>query len=244
VIEALDARIAAATEALPEEERAIGPQVLRGVRGLPPGKVAEIVAAAYREDPPKLPEDGPPLTALFAVAWEDGLAAIGLLATTVREHPSEAVDLALDWAPRVDDVITADSLGWLVLGPGAALSGRVEEVLDELAALPRPEGRRIGASMALAYTPEKIEGAAAAGLREQLGLRQVRIVDQVRPDLLGPVCARFVRDAEPAVQKALRRALRAWADDDPASLVAWAPTIRGGLPRMLSDEVKRAKGRA
>lgn len=246
MIDELSAAIAAAIEPVPEPEGEDrrdphAPRSLRGVRGVPGGKLAALIAEAYRAQAPTLPADGPALDELFGRAWEDGLAAIGLCATCVRETPAEALALGLGWAERTDDVATADALGWLVLGPAAALGVQLPETLERLAEHARPETRRAAASMALAFTPEKIEGPAAAGLREQVGERQVRMVETVVPEIAGPILARFVRDDAPAVQKALRRVVRAWAADAPESLVAWAASVRGGIPRLLGAEVDRVK---
>lgn len=63
-------------------------------------------------------------------------------------------------------------------------------------------------------------------------------------EALGQLAADRVRDEDAGVRKALRRVLRAWAKHDPASLVTWADGVRGGLPRLLGDEVQRARRRA
>jgi hypothetical protein len=239
-IEAAAAAALASSEA-PKPREPTGIQPLRGTRGVPSGILAGLIAHAYRQRAPELPGEGPALDQLFGQAWEDGLAAIGLCATCVPANPHEALELGLAWAARTDDVVTADSLGWLVLGPAASLTDRLPEVVELLAEHPRAEVRRAGAAMALAFTPERIEGAAAAALREQVGERQVRMVAAVVPGLVGPICARFVRDDAPAVQKALRRAVRVWADDDPQSLIHWAAAVPGGIPRLLGAEVDRVK---
>jgi hypothetical protein len=244
VIADLSDRIAAAVGGLPEEDRSDpGFVCLRGIRGLPAGRLAELVGAAWRASPARLPDDAAALKALWATAWEDGLAAIGLCATAVADSPREVLQLGLEWAELTDDVATADAIGWLLLGPATAALGpdAVATVDEALLRHPKPEARRAGVAMGLAWTPEKLEGPAAAALREARGTRQVRLAEVARSDLLGPLVAKRVRDADPAVQKALRRVLRAWVDADGPAVVAWAPTVPGGLPRLLGTEVDRAR---
>ncbi|MBX2799062.1 MAG: DNA alkylation repair protein [Myxococcales bacterium] len=216
---------------------------LRGIRGVPPGDIARVTAELYRADPPRLPRDATDIDRGFGGAFEDGLVAIGLLATAVADAPSHALRLGLDWAERTDDVTTADALGWLILAPSTLMTSSLTEALTRLAGHRRPETRRVAVAMGLGFTPTSVEGPAAAGLREKLGERSIRIVDHAQSDALARVCSRFVSDAAPPVQKALRRVVRAWADDDPRRVVRWASTVKAGLPRMLRDEVRRAKSR-
>lgn len=214
---------------------------LRGVRGVPLGKLAELVAERAAATPARLPEDGAALTELFGAAWEDGLAAIGLLAASVSDDPESALALGLDWADRTDDVTTADALGWLVLGPAAAACDGVGEVLEALGTHPRPETRRAAAAMALAFTPEEVEGPAAAGLRARHGSRALRMVDAPVEPVLSAIVRRFLRDTAPPVQKVLRRIVRSWVDADPAGAVAWARAVPGGLPKLLGAEIDRGR---
>ena len=216
---------------------------LRGVRGVPLGEVARVAAELWTVDPPELPRDAEELSGAFGSAWEDGLVAIALLSTVVPRDPETARSMALDWAERTDDVTTADALGWLVLAPVVLLTGALEGVMHRLGAHHRPFVRRCAVSMGLGFTPTVIEGPCAAALREQHGERHVRLVDASRSELLAPLCRRFVRDDAPAVQKGLRRVLRAWSDDAPDAVAAWGRSVPGGLPRMLGDEVKRAQRR-
>lgn len=226
---------------------------LRGIRGVSQGILAARIAVAWREGKPELPDAQGALDKLFGTAWEDGLAAIALLAAALPSDPACAFQLGLDWALRTDDILTADSIGWLVLGPALAhAQPGSREASERLSALIGPDGlwtcpsaftRRAAASSALAFTPAEIEGPAAAALREQQGDRHVQMVDGIVPERVGQIVMRFVRDSDPAVQKVLRRVLRVWAESDPASLLAWAPTVRGGLPKILSLELDRIKPR-
>jgi len=213
---------------------------LRGIRGVPTGEIARLADATWREERPRLPDHGDELDALFSAAWEDGLIAVGLLATCWSDRPTDGLDQALDWAVRLDDTTTADALGWLVIGPAAAVLDAGGLVRDRLASHHREEVRRCGLMAAMAWTPTSLEGPSAAPLRAKLGQRKLQMVDEARSDLLHPHLLAFVKDASPMVRKAMRRILRAWANDAPAAVVAWGAEVDGGLPKLLRPEVKRA----
>ena len=232
------------TLADPSTAKRLGKHIrtIRGIRGTPMGEVARTATAVWLEEPPSLPGDASELSSLFATAFEDGLVAIGLLAALGPEHPDEALDLGLDWLGRVDDVTTADALGWLVLGPTCLASGGdIRAVLREYRTHSRPAVRRGVAAMGLAALPVTIEGPASAPLRAKLQVKQLRFVDKPQSEFIATICTAFVKDSAPPVQKVLRRLLRDWTKADPTAVVSWASSIPGGLPRLLQDEVKRAK---
>ncbi|MEM6928657.1 MAG: DNA alkylation repair protein [Myxococcota bacterium] len=214
---------------------------LRGIRGVPAGDVARVAAEAWRTHRPRLPDDAEELAALFGQAHEDGLVAIGLLAASWSGDPQRALDIGLDWGQRLDDIVTADALGWLVLGPVGLHTGEWVAILDELAGHRRPEARRAVVAMGLAATPAVVEGPAAAPLREKLGQRRIAMVDEVQAGPIRAVLDRLVRDEHPSVRKALRRVVRAFASGAPEAAVGWAADVPGGLPKLLGDEIRRAQ---
>jgi hypothetical protein len=219
---------------------------LRGIRGVPNGEIAQVSTAAWQDDPPRLPGDEAALHRLFTTAFEDGLVAIGLLAALLPDDPRAAGDVALDWLPLIDDIATADALGWLVLGP-AVLTGActVEELIDAAKASDRAAVRRAALMAGLAMTPTPLEGPAAAPLRARSGQRVVQFVDAPATAPLHALAHAFLRDEAPAVRKALRRVLVAWAEDDPDGASAWMGSVRGGLPKMIREALEKAvrKGR-
>ncbi len=216
-------------------------QPLRGIRGTPLAEVARIAAAAQQESPARLPEHAAELGELFAAAWEDGLVAIGLLAATVPDSPHDALDVGLDWLGRIDDVATADALGWLVLGGGCLASG---EPLSSLGKPMHVAAKRAVVMAAMAALPEPLEGASAAALRSKLSQRRVAWVDSPQSEVIAEHLNGWLRDEMPPVRKAVRRVLRAWTKWDPAAVTAWGDAVRGGLPKMLRAEVERARRRA
>ena len=213
---------------------------IRGVRGVPMGEVARIGDAVWREDAPTLPTDADDLDRLFGAAWEDGLVAVGLLAACWNSDPRNAFDQALDWGTRVDDIVTADALGWMVLGPLSVVLDRVGELKQRLGQHHRDAVRRCGLMAAMAWTPASLEGPSAAPLRAKLGQTKVRMVDASLNDRLTPYLLSSLHDEAPTVRKAQRRVLRAWANDAPAAVVAWGEKAAGALPKILRAEVKRA----
>lgn len=219
---------------------------LRGLRGVPPGEIARIAGSTWEAAQPTLPDAEEPLNQLFGTAWEDGIVAVGLLAAALPDAPADALRVGLRWADRLDEHGTADALGWLVLGPAALLSGDPLQALAPVLAHERTAARRAAAMAAMAWLPERIEGPAAAPVRARLGQRHVQWVDAPRSDAVAALLDRLVRDEAPEVRKAVRRVLRAWTDADPAAVADWGERWRraGGLPRLLSDEVERARRRA
>jgi hypothetical protein len=97
---------------------------------------------------------------------------------------------------------------------------------------------------AMAHLPVPVEGPAAAPLRARLGQPRVRFVDEALSPAIADLCTAFLRDEAATIRKALRRILRSWADSDPAGVAAWADTVKGGLPKLLQPEVRRARKRA
>lgn len=217
---------------------------LRGVRGTPDGVVARVAAEAWKEHGFHPDHDRDQALTLFSSAFEDGIVAIALAAAALPDDPEAAFELAEIWLDRVDDPLTADALGSLLLGPASIATGRDADALARLAQGHRPEARRAVIASALAWLPAPLTGPGLAALRERLGTREVRMVDAPRTDAIAALATAFARDDAPTVRKALRRLLRAWTDADPAAVVAWADGIKGGLQRMLGDEVLRARRKA
>ena len=117
-------------------------QCLRGIRGVPMAEVARVGDAVWREDAPQLPASADELDQLFGAAWEDGLVAIGLLAACWSDDPEGALDQGLDWATRIDDIVSADALGWFVLGPVAMVTQQIGTLSSRLRSHPRDAVRR------------------------------------------------------------------------------------------------------
>ena len=210
---------------------------LRGLRGVAPGEVARIAADAWRQGI-RLERDAEALAELFGGAHEDGLVALGLCAAAAQDAPDVALELIEEWMSQVDDLETADALGWIVLG---AASTTVSTLLDwslDLSKDGHPVRRRVGVAIGLSMTLERIEGPAASPLRDRLQARHVAIGHT--PSALGQLASAFVQDDSPHVQKALARLLRAWATVEPVAAPAWADAQAGGIRRALSAAI--AKG--
>jgi hypothetical protein len=241
VSETLDALSDAATA----RKTARNVNTLRGIRGTPQSEIARVGNAVWQDDRPSLQAEDA-LTRLFMAAWEDGILAVGLLAALVPDGPAEALDIGTDWLARIDDMLTADALGWLVLGPAFLASGadpeRLRTFLEPLKGT-HPAVRRAGVAMALSFLPIPLEGPAVAPLRARHQAPQISFVEEAVSPLIAVIADRFVHDESPAVRKALRRVLKSWVKADPAAVVDWQATVRGGLPKILSAETRKARNK-
>ena len=203
-----------------------------------------MAAAAWAEDPVDVDRDEDELTTLFGSAFEDGLLAVALLAGAVVDRPHDVLDIAVDWLGRVDDHQTADALGWMVLGPALlSCAANLDMVLSPARAMGHVAPRRAAVMMGMAMTPELAKGPAAAVLRQRLGVRHIRFVEAPVSATLADLCSVFLRDEAPAVRKALRRVLGAWARSDAEAAIGFIASCGGGVPRMLRQEVEKGPER-
>lgn len=219
---------------------------MRGLRGVPGKELVGVLLQTWRAGRPVLPDDADELNTLFSSAFEDGLVAIGLVATVATKQPEEALELAWRWLGFLDDVETADALGWLVVGPALLAEG--EDVAGELAGLREQHlaaRKRVGLAGALAALPLAVEGPAAAALREQVGARRLAFVAEPVDPVVSAVAEAFRLDPDPSVRKGLLRLVKAWALSSPDEAEAWLEDWRGGSPRAVRAELERAikKGR-
>ena len=219
-------------------------QPLKGLRGVTLGDVAQVAAEVFRRKPLVLPDDFDVLHDLFCTAHEDGLVAIALAAAAAVDEPEDGLDLGLRWLDMVDDLETADALGWLLIGPSLqALSSA-----DELAAMvkdERPMVRRTAVMGCLSALPVRVEGPAAACLRERAGERHIQMVDAPDSVLLAKVMLLAVRDRDPHVLRAVGRVLRGWGESDPEAVAEFVANCPGGMPKRLRELAEKGarKGR-
>ncbi len=219
---------------------------LKGLRGVAPGEVARQAADIWRRGV-DLDQDEDALHDLFCTAHEDGMLALSLTAAGVGRWPDVALGLAERWLEMVDDLETADALGWLVWAPALRAVG--EPVGQTLAKTIRASGqpvvRRAALMGGMALTSTRVEGPAAAALRETWGGDKRGLGDGSGSEDLALVASAAMKDSSPHVRKALGRLLRCWAHDDPEAVVAMVAGVKGGVPKQLRAEVERGvrKGR-
>ena len=218
----------------------------RGLRGTPPSELVTLLVNLWKHERPQLPRDMEALHDLFVAAHEDGLVAIGIVAALLPDAPADALDLADRWIPLVDDVETADSLGWLVLGPGLMASGEpfVETLLEHTDAQFREHRRRMAVMACMAALPVPVEGPAAAALRERTGEKRTAFVTEPLPDLIRPVLDAYLRDTSSLVHKAVSRVCRSWATVQPDAAEAWMEGVPGGVPKKLRQDITRGAKKA
>ena len=221
-------------------------QPLRGLRGTPHAEVARLIAQTWKKSPVRLPDDLDALHELFCTAHEDGLVAMGLVAAALPDDPQQALDLAERWLDMVDDVETADALGWMIYGPALAAAGEpVGEVLSSWSRDPRPSVRRMALMGAMSRLPVLLEGPTAAGIRARIGEQKVALTDSVDGATLSRVCKAYLSDSHASVQKALARVVRSWGAWDPEGVETFLAGVQGGVPKRLREEAMRGirKGR-
>jgi len=215
-------------------------RTLKGVRGVPPGEVARVAAAVWESETITLPEDEDSLCELFTTAHEDGLVAIALLAAAGLDSPAEALDIANDWATYLDDVTSADALGWMVIGPTALSTN--QSLFDAYPALithQKAPVRRAIVMSGMAMLPIPVEGPAAACIRARMKMKHVQWVQAPHSDAVAQIMTRFVRDSDPQVQKALRRLGRSWASVDADEADRWIQEMPGGIPKVLRADMEK-----
>jgi hypothetical protein len=211
---------------------------LRGIRGVPEGELSRFIARTWEEARPSLDRDAEALETLYSGAWEDGIVAIGLAASCLVEDPAGVLDLGLFWLDHVDDVMTADALGWLMLGPGSLATGRFDEVLATTVNAHHPAAKRAGVIMGMALLPTPIQGPGAAALRAALGTEDGQIVEEPRTRELRALADAFARNEDPGVRKGLRRVLGTWTLHDTAATERWMREFPGGIHKMLREEIE------
>lgn len=212
---------------------------LRGIRGVGGADITRVLTETWAAGGVDLDNDADGLRMLFSTAFEDGLVAIGLTAAALPDNPAAALDLAESWMEMVDDIQTADALGWLVLGPALmAVQAPVAEALGSWREDLIPQ-RRAATIAAMAALPVPVEGPAAAALRARLGDRRVAFVSDAIDDILVPHLTLWLRDDEPHVRRATARLLREWASVSPESAQEVATAYRGGLPKFLRGALEK-----
>ena len=129
-------------------------------------------------------------------------------------------------------LIRTDALGWLLLGPALV----AQEAGDELCALvkdERPVVRRCAVMACLSVLPVRVEGPAAACLREHLGEKHIQMSDTANSELVVRVIRLAIRDRDPHVLRATGRVLRAWGEADPDAVSEFLTHEPGGVPKRL-----------
>lgn len=219
---------------------------LKGLRGVPARELVQVLVDTWKSQRIELARDADGLNSLFRSAYEDGLVAIGLTAAALPDAPDEALDLAETWLEVVDDLETADAIGWLLLGPGLLATGEpfVAHLL-ELLAEPTAIRRRTAVIALMAALPAPVEGPAAAALRARAGQKKVAFVEAPLDALLEGVLPRSMKDTDPHVRKATARVMRTWATVSPDAAEALLATQPGGVNRYIREETEKGirKGR-
>ena len=233
-----DSRLRAHADSQLSKKRTLALKVLRGFRGAP----ARLIAELLEEDPyVELPQGEEELHRLFMRAHEDGMIAIGLLSVAALSQAQEAYELAQEWLELIDDVETADALGWTVLGPIA-----LQLSLSPLEGYRHASGvyaKRAWVMSLLAAIPEPPKGAHVAGLRAHLQSEQVIFVDEPVLPVLQEAFPVLIKEEHPTLRKAVVALIRSWASASPEGIEAVIDLSKGNLPRWIREPYERGARR-
>jgi hypothetical protein len=237
--------LAAATDR--QHGRRLGKQLapLRGLRGVPGTELTRILVESWTEGGCSLPDDVDDLQQLFLTAFDDGLVAIGLAATCLPDAPAEVEALAQHWLGLVDDIQTADALGWLLWGPALIALQRDFSAAAAAYSHASPAVRRAAVMTGMAALPVAVEGPTAAALRQRMGTRRISFVLKPQDAFLDAHLTQWMRDEDPHVRRSCARMLREWAAVSPDAAESCALAHKGGLPKFLRAALEKGlrKGR-
>ena len=215
---------------------------IKGIHGVNSRDLSSIIIDLFDTSGPTLLENLDQVDDLFGHSYEEGLIAVGLLAATLPDAPELCFELALSWLERVDEHQTADSIGWLLIGPGMlATRTPCSEVIQIVEQNDHPLAMRSAVISGLAALPEVVSLTAAAGLRARLGTPEIRFVDEAASTIVSELLTTYFKRAEPVVRKGVRRLLGAWTRCDQEAVIEWQQRAQqmGGLHKMLSTEIAR-----
>ncbi len=216
------------------KKRTRASKVTRGFRGTP----ARLIAELLEEDPTvNIKSEMEQLHRLFMTAHEDGMIAIGLLSVAALSEPDLAAELAERWLGLIDDVESADALGWTVLGPL-----ELQHVGSNAQHYRQWSGvyaKRAWITSLMAALPEPPKGAHVAALRAHLGAEQVIFVEAPAQELLQGAFPAFVTEENHTLRKAIAALIRSWATFTPEAVAEVIDAQRENLPRWLREPYER-----
>ena len=233
-----DSRLSAHADSELSKKRTRALKVTRGIRGAP----ARLIAELLEEDPTvDIETEIEQLHRLFMTAHEDGMIAIGLLSVAVLKEPELAAELAERWLGLIDDVESADALGWTVLGPlELQLAGANAQHYRQW---PGVYAKRAWITSLMAALPEAPKGPHVAALRAHLGAEQVVFVDAPVQTLLQEAFPFFITEENHTLRKAIAALIRSWATFSPEAVSEVINAQRENLPRWLREPYERGERR-
>ena len=211
-------------------------QPFRGIRGIPFSVLATEIDSEYTV---QLPEESDQIHALFLQSFEEGLIAIAMLSVAALTQPNQAWEIAQKWLPMLDDVISSDALGKIVIGACALqLNLDIPHILSEYNNTYAKRSLYMGLC---AFVPAPPKGPWVAALRSHLQSEQVIFVEEPATHHYESLFVQFLKTEEPLLRKAIAHLILLWSTYDLLSLDKKIESHPQNLPKWLKKSYERGR---
>lgn len=192
--------------------------------------MSEVTKLIDASKPAVLPRDRKELNILFSQAYEDGLVAIALLSVAAISQPQSSLEIAERWSLMIDDALSADALGTLVIGPCLLRLG--SPFLARWLDTDKPYARRAEIMGLLAGVPECPKGPCVAALRAHFNAKDILFSESVQPSVVHALMHAMTHPFfAPIEKKALIRVLACVAFHAPDQMGEALQTAPTNLPK-------------
>jgi hypothetical protein len=211
-------------------------QPFKGIRGVPYATIAQLLD----EDPSvDIESQSEELHSLFMGSFEEGLIAVGLLSVASLTHPSDSWELAQKWLTMVDDIITTDALGKIVIGP-CALQLNID-IPKELQINNKVYSQRALLMSLCSFVPESPKGPWVSALRSHLQSEQVIFVDKPMTHHYQSLFPYFLKEEQPQLRKSIIYLIQLWSSHDLPSLDKIIEKHPQNLPKWLKKGYEKGR---
>ena len=211
-------------------------QPFRGIRGIPFSVIAKELDEEYTVT---LPEQSEELYSLFLQSFEEGLIAIGILSVAALSQPENSWELVQRWLPMIDDVITSDAIGKIVIGPCALqLNLDIPNLISEY--------ENVYAKRALymslcAFVPSPPIGPWVSALRSHLQSEQIIFIEKPITHHYEHLFSQFLKMEIPLLRKAIVHLVQLWSTFDLLSIDKKIQNHPQNLPNWLKKSYEKGR---
>ena len=211
-------------------------QPFRGIRGIPYSVIAKELDEEYTL---QLPEQSEEIYALFLQSFEEGLIAIGILSVASLTQPEDVWEIIQRWLPMIDDVITGDALGKIIIGPCALqLDLDIPNLISEY---DNVYAKRALYMSLCAFVPSPPIGPWVSALRSHLQSEQIVFVEKPATHHYECLFSQFVKTEEPLLRKAIIHLVQLWSSYDLVSLDKKIESHAQNLPKWLKKSYEKGR---